>query len=141
MCILGIVDCVRGGSLSLKQTFSFHLLLTYYYSLLNLLIHLFVVLFGTVSCFCYLSCHKTPIAGARPPKRPRVEIVPVLGLTPSIATLLGKRPEGSVCNLQNAYNPKSSIAACLYWLCSTKYQITVALACVRSDQFTASFSL
>ena len=72
---VGIVECVHGGSLSLKQPFSFHLLLFYYYSLLDLLIHLFVVLFGTVSCLCYLSCHKTLIAGAQPPKRPMVEVV------------------------------------------------------------------
>ena len=71
---------MRGGSLSWKQPFSFHLLLSYCYSLLNLLIHLFVILFGTVSCLCYLSCHKTLITEVLRLKRSRTEYVPVLGL-------------------------------------------------------------
>ena len=39
--------------------------------------------------------HKTPLFGARRLKGPRADIVPVLGTTPGVATLLGKRPEGS----------------------------------------------
>ena len=39
--------------------------------------------------------HKTPSSGALRFKGPRADIVPILGTTPSIATLLGKRSEGS----------------------------------------------
>ena len=75
-----IVDCMRGWNLSLKQPFSFHLLLSYYSALLNLLIHLFVVLFITASCLCYLPCHKTPVTDVRLLKRCRTQYVPVLRL-------------------------------------------------------------
>jgi len=46
--------------------------------LLYLLIYLRVVLFGTVSCLCYLSCHKTLITEVQLLKRSRTEYVPVL---------------------------------------------------------------
>jgi len=73
------VDCVRAGSLSGKQPFPFYLLLFYYYPMLNLLLQLFVVLFGFVCCLCYLSRHKTLITEVRLLKQSRTEYVPVLG--------------------------------------------------------------
>jgi len=39
--------------------------------------------------------HKTPLSGARRLKGPRADFLPVLGLTPSVATLLCERPDGS----------------------------------------------
>ena len=81
----------------------FKLEATIFISFVNVLLLFFVEYVNTLICcfiwYCILlvllSCHKNLIAGAWPPKRLRVEIVPVLGLTSSIATLFGKRPDGS----------------------------------------------
>ena len=72
------------------------LLIVFCFSILGLLIQLFW-LFYFALYFGWLTVpHKTPSPGARRPKGPRVDIVPVLGTSPGIATLLGKRPEGFV---------------------------------------------
>jgi len=63
--------------------------------LLGLLIQLFW-LFYFVLYFGWLTVpHKNPLSGARRFKGPRADTVPVLWSTRSMATLLGKQPEGS----------------------------------------------
>jgi len=64
--------------------------------MLGLLLQLFW-LFYFALYFGWLTVpHKTPSSGAQRLKGLRADIVPVFGTTPSIATLLGKRPEGSM---------------------------------------------
>ena len=95
MYILRIVDCMHGGSLSLKQPFSLHLLLFYYYPMVNLLIQLFVVLFGTVSVLVLLTLPQDP--NNRSSAAQTIE--DGVCASPRIATsynfLVGKVPEGS----------------------------------------------
>ena len=80
MFILGYCRLCAWWKFKLEATIFISFLLSYYYTLLNLLIHLFLVLFGTVSCLCYLSCHKTLITRVRLLNRSGTEYVPVLGL-------------------------------------------------------------
>ena len=77
------------------------LLVVFYHSILGLLIQLFWLFYFALYFGCLTVLHKTASSGAWRLKGPRVDIVPVLGMTPSIATLLGKRPDGSqpICEL------------------------------------------
>ena len=74
----------------------FTLLVVFYYSMLGLLIQLFWLFYFALYFGWLTTLHKTPSSVARRLKGPRNDIVPVLGTTLSIATLLSKRPEGSI---------------------------------------------
>ena len=63
--------------------------------MLRLLIHLFWLFYSALYFGSLTVPHKTPLSGARRFKGPRADFVPVLGRTPTIATLLGKRTESS----------------------------------------------
>jgi len=106
MFILGIVECVCGGSLSLKQPFSFHLLLSYYYSLLNLLIHLVVV----VSLLVLLILPQDPNNRSSAAQTFKDRVCASPWKTTSYNSPVGKVPEGSqqwicycVCSLVYRY--------------------------------------
>jgi len=71
------------------------LLIVFCYFMLGLLLQLLWLFYFALYFGCLTVPHKTPSSGARWLKGPRADIVSVLGTTPSIATLLGKRPEGS----------------------------------------------
>jgi len=69
-----------------------HCFLLFHVGIVNIII--LVILFCLV--FWLANCSpQDPIIQSSPAQSPRADIVPVLGTTPSIATLLGKRPEGS----------------------------------------------
>jgi len=93
---------VRGGILSLKQPFSFYLLLFNNYSLLDLLIHLFVVLFGTVSVLVLLILPQDPNNRSSASQTIEDGVCASPRIATSYNSLVGKVHEGSVqCIVQS----------------------------------------
>jgi len=95
---------MRGGSLSLKQPFSLHLLLFYYYSLLNLLIHLIVILFGTVSMPVLLMQPQDPNNRSSAAQTIEDGVCASPRITTSYNSPVGKVPEGSFLVAKRGYS-------------------------------------
>jgi len=107
---------VRGGCLSLKQLFSLHSILFYYYPMLNILIHLFVVLFGTVSLLVLLIMPQDPNNRSSAAQTIEGAVCVSPRVTRSYNSPVGKVPEGSafLVRLKIPSNTKSHFICWLY---------------------------
>jgi len=86
------------------------LLIVVYYSMLRLLIQLPLLYYFVLYLGWLTLPHKTPLPRAGRLKGPWADFVPVLGLAPSVATLLGKRTESS----RALYNHKGTKREYIY---------------------------
>ena len=92
------------GNCRLRAWWKFNLEATIFISFVVVLLLFIVGFVNILICSFIWYCNmlellilpQDPKSRSSAAKRPRVEIVPVHGITPSIATLLGKRSEGSM---------------------------------------------